>query len=184
MLGDAKSKYMCNAFPYLEKDDLRPANESLSENVVWRLMEPFLNKGRNITTDNFFTSVQLANRLKRANTSIVGTVNRNRKEIPAEVKHSKAPLYETKFMEHDKCTLTVYQGKKQKNVLILSTMHPSIAIGSTEKKLPETVSFYNNTKYGVDVIDQMARQYTTKAGSRRWHLSTPGFYTKNRQVKK
>jgi len=47
-------------------------------------------------------------------------------------------------------------------------MHPSIAIGSTEKKLPETVSFYNNTKYGVDVIDQMARQYTTRAGSRRW----------------
>lgn len=37
-----------------------------------------------------------------------------------------------------------------------------------KKKLPETVSFYNSTKYGVDIIDQMARQYTIRAGSRRW----------------
>ena len=35
----------------------------------------------------------------------------------------------------------------------------------------ETVEFYNETNYGVDVTDQMARQYSVKAGSRRWPLA-------------
>lgn len=32
------------------------------------------------------------------------------------------------------------------------------------------MSFYNNTKFGVDVTDQMARKYSVKSGSRRWQL--------------
>ena len=43
-----------------------------------------------------------------------------------------------------------------------------MTIGVDVKKIPETVAFYNSTKFGVDVIDQMARKYTVKAGSRRW----------------
>jgi len=34
--------------------------------------------------------------------------------------------------------------------------------------LPETIDFYNLTKYGVNVINQMARKYSVKASSRRW----------------
>ena len=41
-------------------------------------------------------------------------------------------------------------------------------VDTTTKKKPETVSFYNKTKCGVDIADQMARQYTVKAGTRRW----------------
>ena len=36
------------------------------------------------------------------------------------------------------------------------------------KKKPETVIFCNKTKCGVDIGDQMAQQYTVKAGTRRW----------------
>ena len=36
--------------------------------------------------------------------------------------------------------------------------------------MPKTIKFYNNTKCGVDVADQMARKYTVKSGSRRWPL--------------
>ncbi|KAF2888432.1 hypothetical protein ILUMI_17741, partial [Ignelater luminosus] len=78
MLADVKSKYMCNAFPYLGKDELRPEGESLPENVVIRLMEPYLRTGRNVTTDNFFTSFKLAERLKAMQTSIVGAMKRTR----------------------------------------------------------------------------------------------------------
>jgi hypothetical protein len=35
----------------------------------------------------------------------------------------------------------------------MSSLHPTVFIGNDEKKLPETVKFYNNTKYGVDVVD-------------------------------
>ena len=43
MLVDNDTKYLCNAFPYLGKDELRSANESLPESIVTRLMSPYLN---------------------------------------------------------------------------------------------------------------------------------------------
>ncbi|XP_071749598.1 piggyBac transposable element-derived protein 4-like [Lepeophtheirus salmonis] len=60
---DASSKYLVNGFPYLKEDSQRLANKFLSEFVVMKLMEPYLGKGRNVTTNNFFTSLSLANEL-------------------------------------------------------------------------------------------------------------------------
>ena len=39
----------------------------------------------------------------------------------------------------------------------------SVALGESKKKKPETAEFYNKTKCGVYVADQMARQYSVKA---------------------
>ena len=47
-------------------------------------------------------------------------------------------------------------------------MHSTVDIGDDRKSKPETVNFYNSTKFGVDVVDQMARKYTVNAASRRW----------------
>jgi hypothetical protein len=169
MLVDVDSKFMCNAFPYLGKDKTRCETESLSENVVMRLVSPYLNTGRNVTTDNYFSSISLAKRLKKKNTSFVGTVRRHRKEIPNEVKKSKSRLYETVLLRNEETTLTVYQGKKNKNVLLLSTLHQNVNVDSqSKKKLPETVEFYNKTKCGVDIVDQMSRKYSVRVASRRW----------------
>ena len=33
---------------------------------------------------------------------------------------------------------------------------------------PETVFFYNQTKVGMDVLDQMSRLYSMKAARRKW----------------
>ena len=52
------------------KDELRSANESLPESIVMQLMSPYLNKGRNVTTNNFFTSASLAQTLKANDMSI------------------------------------------------------------------------------------------------------------------
>lgn len=56
-------KYIVNGFPYLGKDEIRVTSQPLSEFVVLKLVESFTMKGRNITTDNFFTSVTLASKL-------------------------------------------------------------------------------------------------------------------------
>ncbi|KAF2882947.1 hypothetical protein ILUMI_23226 [Ignelater luminosus] len=136
---DTKSKYVLNAFPYLGKDETRPQDQTLPENVVLRLLEPFTKKGRN------------------------GTMNRSRREVPELVKSSRGDVYETVLLktDNDNCILTVYQAKPNKNVLFLSTLHTSVTINTDEKKKePETVLYYNDTKYGVDVADQMARKYT------------------------
>ena len=169
-MADVDSKYFCNGFPYIGKDDLRPDDVQVTEHVVLKLADPFLNEGRNITADNYFSSMKLAEKLRVAKTSYVGTVNKKRREIPTEVKNSKALLYESQLLKSGSMTLTMYQGKVKKNVLILSSLHPFIDIADNPKKTPETIQFYNATKYGVDVVDQMARQYSTRTAVRRWPL--------------
>ena len=167
---DVDSKYLVNGFPYLGKDEERPVDRTLGHHVVQRLMEPYLHKGRNVTTDNFFTGLKLAKHLKDQSTSIVGTVNRARRELPSCANDTTSQRYESQLLKHEGITLTIYRCKPSKNVVILSTVHTAIAVGSDPKKTPESIEFYNATKFGVDVIDQMARKYSVKAGSRRWPI--------------
>ncbi|KAM6999965.1 piggyBac transposable element-derived protein 4-like [Tautogolabrus adspersus] len=171
LAADVETKYFLNGFPYLGKDDTRPANQHLGESVVMRLVEPYVGKGRNVTTDNFFTSLTLAKNLQQKHTSLVGTVNKARRELPPSVQEQRGELFATKVLKHERATLTVYQAKQRNNVALLSTMHPTVSIGSDRKRKPETVTFYNVTKVGVDVLDQMARQYTVKGGTRRWPVA-------------
>ena len=60
---DVEFKYIPNAIPYLGKDEARPTTQRLSESVVTKIVEPYLGKGRNATTDNFVTSTHLATQL-------------------------------------------------------------------------------------------------------------------------
>ena len=168
LAADVKTKYRQHSFPYLGKDDSRQAGITLSEHIVLRLTKPYRKTGRNVTTDNFFTSANLANTLRQKGISIVGTVYRIRKEIPQEIKKMKEDLHATKIFKHDGCTLTVYQAKTTKNVLLLSTIYVAVDTGDDRKFKLETVKFYNSTKFRVDVLDQMARKYTVNAASRRW----------------
>lgn len=39
------------------------------------------------------------------------------------------------------------------------------------KKKPESVTTYNSTKCGVDILDSMCRKMTTKAATSRWPLA-------------
>lgn len=79
---DVDSKYLCNSFSYLGRNESRPQNHSLGECVVLRPMDLYLNTGRNITTDNFSTSVSLAKKLIEKRT----TTNKTRQNIPATIK--------------------------------------------------------------------------------------------------
>lgn len=58
------------------------------------------------------------------------------------------------YMKHihnsETCALTVYQGKPSKSVMILSSPHSYVFVDPEEaKKKPNTVKFYNATKFGV-----------------------------------
>ena len=123
-----------------------------------------------MTTDNYFTSIKLATEWQKYKTSLLETVNRIRQEVPAVVKHTKEPLYSTTLYKSGDVTMTIYKGKTKKNVAILSTLHQNIAIADNAEKTPESVKAYNDTKYGVDIVDQMARKYTVKTFSKRWPI--------------
>ena len=155
---DQDSKYVANDFPYVGKDESRSTDERVSDHVVMKLAETYLKKGRNITTDNHFTLVKLAKLLKSKNTSLLGTLNKMRREVPSELKSMRDEQFTTKlYKSDDDILLSVYQGKRKKNVLLLSTLHADATMADNQKKTPETVKCYNDTKYGVDAVDQMAQ---------------------------
>ncbi|XP_054631006.1 uncharacterized protein LOC129180496 isoform X2 [Dunckerocampus dactyliophorus] len=169
---DLKSKYVCNVIPYLGKDPSRPTGERLSDNVVMKLMEPFMDKGRTVTTDDFFTSLSLAQRLLMRKTTLLGTVNKMRRELPESAKknldHNK---FSTRVFSTSGATLTVYAPKRRKTVCVLSSMHSVVETGDTRKKKPNTVTDYNSKKCGVDVMDQMVGEFSVRSGTRRWPVA-------------
>ena len=176
-LVDNNSKYLYNARPYLGRDPTRRAGNDVPHDVCMKLMQPLYDMGYNVTTDNFFSSLKLANALAEKNTSIVGTVRRQRREIPdGETLMRQRDLHASEIYSTTRngitTSLTIYKAKRNKIVYLLSTMHPTVSIDTCHsKKLPETIAMYNRTKVGVDVLDQMARYFTCKSGTRRWPMA-------------
>lgn len=62
---------------------------NVSSKIVQELSEPFLNFGRSLVVDNWYTSVELAELLNRQQTHLVGTLRNNRKSNPKEVTKKK-----------------------------------------------------------------------------------------------
>ena len=136
---------------------VHPPKVLVSDKVVMTLMEPFMSKGRNVATDNLFTLFLLAKQLKKKKASLVGTMNKVRLELPASAKCLQQ-RYSSKLMKTgDTAILTAYQCKPKKNVCVLSSLHMFVELGESEKKKPEKMEFYNKSKCGLDVADQMAQ---------------------------
>uniref|UniRef100_A0A669EQF1 PiggyBac transposable element-derived protein domain-containing protein n=1 Tax=Oreochromis niloticus TaxID=8128 RepID=A0A669EQF1_ORENI len=172
MATDLDTKYVCSASPYLGKDPSRQKGERLAENVVMKLMEPFLDDGRNVTTDNFFTSLSLSHRLLQRKTTLLGTVNKVRRELPQLAKDTaKREVFSTSVLRSGSVSLTIYAPKKNKTVCVLSSMHQDVTIGDGRKRKPNTITDYNHMKCGVDVLDQMARMYSVRSATRRWPVA-------------
>lgn len=167
------TKYCFNQAPYLgAQEKVSRDGKALGEYVVLKLAEPLFNFGYNITVDNFFTTVNLADELLRNKTTLVGTVRLNNRFLNERQKE-KSPLYTTDFFtdESEKKILVSYQSKKNKKVILLSTQHKRAKILKGEKRKPEIVDYYNKTKAGVDQIDGMVKNYSVKSSTRRWPLA-------------
>ncbi|GBP69331.1 Something about silencing protein 10 [Eumeta japonica] len=83
-LVDAATFYILNIELYAGKqpeDPYQLSNAALD--IAKRLITPISGTGRNLTTDNWYTSVPLTNNLaKNYKVSVVGTIRKNKKEIP------------------------------------------------------------------------------------------------------
>ena len=151
---------------------VHPHKGLVIDKVVMTLMEPFISKVRNVTTDNFFTLFLLAKELKKKKATLLELrMNKVRLELFACAKCLQQ-RYSSKLMKTgDMAILTVYQCKPKKNVCVLSSLHISVELSESEKKKPEKMEFYNKSKCGLDVADQMARQYSVKAGTHWWPIA-------------
>jgi hypothetical protein len=169
---DCENGYLVNLQIYTGKKDQREVNQG--KRVVLDLVRHLGQSGRNITTDNFFTSYDLGQELLEIKLGLVGTVRSTRKEVPKEFLPSKGrEEASTLFGVNGKTLLASYVPKKNRAVILLSTQHQQFAIPAEDnvKKKPEVILFYNSTKSGVDTMDQMSRHFSVKKGTKRWPLA-------------
>lgn len=182
-LVDARVFYTHNMEIYPGRQPNGPYKyDNSAQSVVMRLAQPILGTGRNITMDNYFTSLPLAAQLLANKTTIVGTIRKNKRQIPVNflsLKGRDTYSSEFAFLENTKGVLVSYKPKKSntKNVLCFSTLHKDKKIDESTNELakPEIITFYNLTKGGVDVVDQMKSNYSVSRVSCRWPLTV--FFT-------
>jgi hypothetical protein len=162
---DSETFYPLLGIPYLGKGDKRAYN--LASSVVLSLTENFKGSNRNITCDNYFTDLKLAQTLLSNGLTLVGTVRKNKKFLPSAFLPNRSRVEGSAlFGFRENATLVSFVPKKNKSVILLSTMHHSGEISENGK--PEIISYYNATKGGVDSLDQLVHEYTCKRKTNRW----------------
>ena len=147
---DSETYYPLRSIIYTGKGScVNVPGQGLGHSVVMTLSLPYQNKGRNITMDNYFTDLTLAESLLKKRTTIVGTVKRNKRFLPAVFKAKKSlKLNESLFGFTKTAALVTYQGHKHKNVCLLSTQHDKPITAEGERKKPDIVLNYNSNKGG------------------------------------
>lgn len=172
-LCDAKNSYLFNAFIYAGKGAPIPNPRKLSIPTlsVLELVAPVMNTNRNITADNWFSSMELVNELLKVGLTYVGTMRKNKREIPLEfLPQKKRTVGTSEFGFTRDRTLVSHVPKKNTSVILVSSMHHSKNIDPITKK-PEIILFYNETKGGVDTLDQKCACYSASRRTRRWPLA-------------
>lgn len=165
---DKQSFYPLQGTIYTGKLPHEPREVNQGENVVKELVQKYKGTGRNITMDNFFSTLPLAKLLMTWKLSMVGTLRKNKRYIPAAMlPNNRRPVESTVFGFHENVAMCSYVPKKGKCVILLSTMHYTTQVSGSQKK-PEAIQYYNASKAAVDIMDKMLGEYTSKRTTRRW----------------
>lgn len=113
-------------------------------------------KGHNITCDNFFTSYALGQELLKRKLTMVGTVRKCKPDLPPALVSTRGrEALSSKFGFTDTHTLASYIPKKNRNVILMSTLHKDAAVTTREDRKPQIILDYNSNKGGVDCLDKV-----------------------------
>ena len=88
MVVDVETIYLFNGFPYVGKNESRSGDVSMPTDIVKKLMVPLFKKDHNVTSDNYFTPLDLCLWLAKQGCSLVGTIRLNQREIPNNLKET------------------------------------------------------------------------------------------------
>ena len=132
---DSETWYPLNGQVYLGWLPIETREVNQRQRVVKDVTRKWLNKGKNITADNFFTSNLLVTELLALKTTYSGTLRKNNAEIPQEFLPAKnREVYSTLFGHGIKITLLSYVPKKSNAVCVLTTMSHDRSITEEEDK--------------------------------------------------
>ena len=104
-------------------------------------------------------------------TRLVGTVMANHKHLSLLLlpRGEKRDLGSSMFVYKEKVTMVSWYPKKSKFVLRFSTLHHDTSLEPDSKS--EIVSYYNQTKTGVDALDQKVWYYSAYRKTNKWPMA-------------
>ena len=124
MLCESSSGYIWNSVVYTGKGTKfceRFSDFGMATASVLSLMEPLLNQGYCVTTDNFYTSPELYEFLIQNKTDAYGTVRPNRRNMPSAFPSKKLGKGEVAAWQKGKMLALKWRDKK--DVSLMSTVH-------------------------------------------------------------
>lgn len=158
-----------------------------SSNIVVRLTRHIpSDRNHKVYFDNYYTSIQVLDFLRKRGILSLGTVRRNR--IP----NCKLPD-EKDMKNHERGSIVEYVGdfegtkmanvlwKDNKMVMMLSTLSGAEPVSSVRRfdrkkkqyiqiKCPNVVQIYNKHMGGVDLLDSLIGRYRILMRSRKWYM--------------
>ncbi|KAJ8941259.1 hypothetical protein NQ314_010457 [Rhamnusium bicolor] len=114
---------------------------------------------------------ELAQSLLSKHTTIIGTVRKSKPFLPKEMlPDKKREELSTIFGYNDKVAICSYLPKKNRAVILMSTMHQDGIVSHMDQKKSEIILEYNRTKGGVDNLNKLVRTYSSKRKTKRWKM--------------
>lgn len=94
---------------------------------VLPVCKPILGTNINVSADNWFTSIEVADELLKKKVTYVGTVKKDKKMIPQEfMPNGERDVCSTLYGFRGPFSLVSFVPKKNRAVVLLSTMHLSV----------------------------------------------------------
>lgn len=126
-------------------------------------MEPYLDEGRYLFVDNWYTSIDLAEKLLDRNTHVVGTLRANRKRNPKKVTNEKL-VRGSIAAKRNRRGIVVLKWKDRRYELMLSTKHDNTMKSFIRRRItfekPHIVADFNNGRSNIDLTHQMGSYHT------------------------
>ena len=119
------------------------------------LSESIINKGYTLFLDNWYSSPYLFLKLHQKKTNVIGTVRKDRKNMPKDIQKKSESVYRSSN------NLLVMRWKDKRDVYILSTKHENAEmVEYTDKQKnkimkPKCILEYNKGMGRIDQQDQM-----------------------------
>ena len=180
--------YLCKVLLYCGFKQKVPARfhhkyPSDPKSIVKALVNDLQHQGYQLTTDNWYTSLELSNQLKEIGITHIGTIKRNQAAgFPKEVVNAKLKVGEKLAYRMDDNVCVAIRDKKSqtKPLLMTSTKYSAFYVDGDGHKVKEEnhvadkkykcqlVWAYNHSKFGVDKSDEMVYSYEVERRTRRW----------------
>ncbi|KAJ2941430.1 hypothetical protein O0L34_g3642 [Tuta absoluta] len=151
--------------------------DNATVNTIVELMDGYLNVGHLLVIDNWYNQLELTRFLKSHRTDVIGTMCRQRKNVPDRIKSAvDRDLAHGDQIAFHCGDISMITWKDVKLVTFISTYHKADVDthrddDDQERTKPQVVMTYKKSMGGVDLKDQRLSQYffESKHG-RKWYI--------------